>query len=60
MYGLLVLMVSTLRGKSQAADPAGGVEILGEFMALFNRVTEHMASVCTEEDTNGVLMRHQW
>jgi hypothetical protein len=47
-------MVSTLRGKSHAADT--GPEILGEFMALFDRVTENMASVCTEEDTSGVLM----
>jgi len=29
-------------------------------MALFDRVTENMASVCTEEDTSGVLMLLQW
>lgn len=47
-------MVSTLKGKSQAADSRA--EILGEFMALFDRVTDHMASVCTEDDMRGVLI----
>jgi len=33
-----------------------GAEILSEFVALFDRVTENMALVCTEENTIGVLM----
>ena len=49
-------MVSILKGKSQAADSRA--EILGEFLALFDRVTEHMTLVCTEEDMSGVLMHH--
>lgn len=49
-------MVSTLKGKSQAADSRA--EILGEFMALFDRVTEHMRLVYTECDISGVIMLH--